>query len=529
MRAIHYALAFILLVVLTACDRGPAIDKISAEIQQRLDQQFSQGLFQIRKLTRKGSAPRLDGEEGIYVYYNLEIEFLREYNLTSWRGLNIGTLAAVLGASTTSIEGFNSEGNNKGQHLTIRGRLGYHKVDGGWIVNTLAPLHDEEKRTVTKTLNTPSPDAIIKNIRQLLDHETIANRSGNDAITVRELQRSLARIDLGHADLNGFHTLGTGWPTGSYHKFGEAFSAYANKRGFKIYNYASEGSLENGSRVNTGRIDFAILQSDVAEVLYKVWTEEGQLPSPDLRAVASLWPEAIHIITLAKSGIKNFSDIKNKKIAIGSLRSGTRFTAARIWLAAEFERLKTENIKMLGRSNAIKALENSEVDAIVIVGAMPDPAIQSLAQRRIDLRFIALPQSIINKLVEQNFTYYGQTIPARTYPGQENSVLTLGMTALLTTRKYTQDEVVEQLMQLMSDGAEEIAHTFYLAGFISYKTARLGISMPLHPASEKIYDKFLQQQADKDIVVKNKDSKIDDIKHRSASKINNNQTENQQP
>lgn len=107
--------------------------------------------------------------------------------------------------------------------MTIRGRLGYHQIDGSWVVNTLAPLHDEEKRTVTETLNTPSPDAIIKNIRQLLDHETIANRSGNDAITVRELDRSLARIDLGHADLNGFHTLGTGWPTGSYHKFGVAF------------------------------------------------------------------------------------------------------------------------------------------------------------------------------------------------------------------------------------------------------------------------------------------------------------------
>ena len=236
-------------------------------------------------------------------------------------------------------------------------------------------------------------------------------------------------------------------------------------------------------------------------MLYKGWTEEGQLPSPELRAIASLWPEAIHIITLVKSDIKKFSDIKDKKIAIGSLRSGTRFTAARIWLAAGFQRLKTENTKMLGRSDAINALENGEVDAIVIVGAMPDPAIQSLAQRRKDLRFIALPQLIINKLVEKNFAYYGQTIPVRTYPGQAKSVLTLGMTALLTTSKYTQDEVVEQLMQLMRDGAEEIAHTFYLAGFISYKTARLGISMPLHPAAEKYYKQYLQKQADKDTVL----------------------------
>ena len=495
---IYYILPLVLLIVLSACSRGPDNDTLSTEIQLRLDQQFSDNLFQIKKLTRKGSAPRLDGVDGIYVYYNLELEFLREYNLASWRGLNIGTLAAVLGATTTGIKGSNSKGNIKGQYLSIRGRLGFHQDGATWVANTFTPVQSEEKIAVAETLDTPSPDTVIKNIRKLLDHNIIVTRSAKDRVTVRELQRSLARIDLGHADINQYHTLGTGWPTGSYYKFGEAFANYANKHGFKIYNYASEGSLENGYRVNTGRIDFTILQSDVAEVLYKGWIEEGQLPLPGMRAIASLWPEAIHLITLEKNGIKKISDIEDKKIAIGSLRSGTRFTAARIWLAAGLKRLKTENLRMLGRGDSITALENGEVDAIIIAGAVPDPAIQSLAQRHEGIRFIPLPQSTVTKLVEQKFAYYGQAIPAKTYPGQTESVLTLGMTALLTTSKYTPDKIVEQFMQLMSDGTEEIAQTFYRAGFISYKTARLGISMPLHPAAQRYYER-IQQQEQQDI------------------------------
>ena len=493
MRHLNYILLPVLLLVLSACSRGPDVKTLGTEIQQRLDQQFSENLFQIHDLIRQGSAPRLDGVDGIYIYYNLELEFLRDYNLVSRRDLNVGTLAVVLGASTTSIEGFNSEGNHKGDRLLIRGRLGFQQTDGAWVVNTFTPVQSEETVAVIETLDTPSPKAIINNIRDLLDHNIDASRSEQDRITLRELRRSLARIDLGHADLDQYHTFGTGWPSGSYYKFGEAFSAYANKQGFKVFNYASEGSLENGYRLNTGRIDFALLQSDVAEVLYKGWIEEGQLPSPDLRAIASLWPEAIHVITLEKSGLRTFPDIEDKRIAIGSLRSGTRFTAARIWLAAGFERMNSNNVKLLGRGNSIKALENDEVDVIIIAGAVPDPALQDLAQRRDDIRFIPLDPSIISKLTEQDFAYYGLPIPARTYPGQTEPIVTLGMAALLATNVNISDEDVEQFMKLMRDGTGEIARTFYSAGFITDKTSRLGISMPLHPGAIKFYKELSDQ------------------------------------
>ena len=494
MRRFYHVLLFALLLILSACSRGPDVKLLNTEIQHRLDQQFSENLFKIKKLIRKGSAPRLDGVAGIYIYYNLELEFLRDYNLISRRDLNVGTLAVVLGASTTSIEGFNSEGNHKGDRLLVRGRLGFQQTEGAWVVNTFTPLQSEETTAVVETLDTPSPKAIIRNIRDLLDHNTDASRSEQDRITLRELRRSLARIDLGHADLDQYHTFGTGWPSGSYYKFGEAFAVYANKQGFKVFNYASEGSLENGYRLNTGRIDFALLQSDVAEVLYKGWVEEGQLPSPDLRAIASLWPEAIHVITLEKSGIHTFPDIEDQRIAIGSLRSGTRFTAARIWLAAGFERMNSNNVKLLGRGNSIKALENDEVDVIIIAGAIPDPALQDLAQRRDDIRFIPLDQTLINKLTDQNFAYYGLSIQAKTYPGQTEPVLTLAMAALLATNVNTSNEDVAQFMTLLRDGTGEIARTFYRAGFITDKTSRLGISMPLHPGAEKFYARIRQEQ-----------------------------------
>ena len=68
------------------------------------------------------------------------------------------------------------------------------------------------------------------------------------------------------------------------------------------------------------------------------------------------------------------------------------------------------------------------------------------------------------------------------------------MAVLMTTSVNTPDEVVEKYMTLMRDGAEEISNKFYQAGFITYKTARLGISMPLHSAAEKYYERYQQEQ-----------------------------------
>ena len=66
--------------------------------------------------------------------------------------------------------------------------------------------------------------------------------------------------------------------------------------------------------------------------------EEGQRLCPDLRAIASLLGEAVHVITLEDNGIRTLSDVRDKRVAIVSRAPVRVFTpAARIWLAAGFE------------------------------------------------------------------------------------------------------------------------------------------------------------------------------------------------
>ena len=488
-------LLLLAMVTLTACRRGPDTGMLEHELQHRLDTEFTPGLFRIHSFTRKGSAPSVGHSDAVYLYYDAELEFQRDYNLTAWQALNLGTLAVVLGATPEGIEGYH-QNNQQGDLLLVRGRLNYQKTGDGWASVTRMPPKKPEEPAAPDTIHGSGPLYVLQSVRQLLERNPGGSGRSRDDIIIEEFTGSLKEIDLRFARLDGMLPFGTGWSGGAYNLFGAAFAPYATEHGLPVFNYSSEGSVENGLSLQQGRLDFALLQSDVVEILYKGWVEASQLPQPGLRSMASLWPESLHIVTLEDRNIRSFSDLKGKRLAFGSPGSGTRFTARRVWVAAGHTLSQAEGIQGLGLSASIAALESGEVDAVFIAGAVPDPALQLLAQRRDDVRLVPIDTATLDQLSSKHFAYYSTVIPPMTYPGQTGPYRTLGFAALLITSDRTNDNDVEKFLDLVVGSANELTHKFYRAGFISTETSRLGISIPMHPGATRFYEKLREKQVD---------------------------------
>ena len=480
-------------VMLTACTRGPDSSVLRQELQTRLDTEFSPGLFRLHSFSRKGSAPSPGHRDAVYVYYDAELEFQRDYKLTAWQGLNLGTLAAVVGATPAGIEGYH-QSNQRGDLLLVRGRMNYHNSEDGWVSITRVVQEKPVGSVAPETVSGSGPDAVLHSVRGLLQRTPASHGQSRDDVIIEEFSRSLEKIDLRFAHLDGMLTFGTGWAGGVYNLFGEAFSRYTTQHGLKVFNYASEGSVENGLNLQKGRLDFALLQSDVAEVLYKGWAEASQLPQPDLRSMASLWPEVLHIVTLEDRGIKSFSDLRGKRLAVGTPGSGTRFTARRVWDAAGFTLPEIKRIHGMDLAAAVAALESGEVDAVFVAGAVPDPTLQLLAQQRDDVRFVPIDSATLDQLSARHFSYYSTVIAEKTYPGQTEPYRTLGFAALLISSKRTNDADVEQFLDLVVSSADDLSHEFYRAGFISTDTSRLGISIPMHPGAARFYQKLADKR-----------------------------------
>ncbi len=480
------------IALVAGCSRGPGVDALRDELRQGLDAQFEDGLFSIRQFVRRGSAPA--GSEGLFVYYDAELEFMRDYALTAWRGLNLGTLAFVLGATESGIEGFKAKGNAKGETLIVRGRLLLEKDDttDEWVRVVRGRAAEASVREpAVQDLRGSGPDALLQSVRDQVATAPAARvdaRNTHDAVIVRELRGALTRIDLAVASLDGKATFGSGPRPGTYFTFGTMLSRFAAKTDTPVFAYESAGSVENGRRLQDRSLDFGLLQSDIAEMLYVGSAEERIFPNRDLRSVASLWPEAIHLVTLEGTGIDTVADLRGRRIAVGARGSGTRVNAVTIGLAAGFEAEEMPRIEELGLIAGIEALERGEVEALFVSEAIPSPALQVLAARRSDLHFLSLDPSFVEDQSEKELVYYPHTVAARTYPGQEEPFQTLAFACTLMTHRDVPDERIEGLLGLLVDRVDELAALYFRAAFVSEETMRLGIAVPLHPAAQRFYE-----------------------------------------
>lgn len=477
-----------LLGLLAACTRGPAEETLRQELQTRLDSRFHPDLFAVSRFKRNGSAPFRDlqsGLSGVYVYYSAELEFREDYDLAEWNGLNLGTLAFAIGATEEGIGGFHVAGNKRGDILTVRGRFSYRDAGGHQWVSLDRQQVADRKRGEGQVAETEgrSAESVVSDARALLSREMHAKPGTRGAIIIEELEDALERIDLRSARLGHAITFGTGPVGGTYHAFGQALSRYAGQRDVALFSARSEGSVENASLLQAGRLDFGLVQSDVAQMLYEGWRREGFFPNLNLRAVASLWPEAVHLITLESTGIRTVADLAKRRVAIGQRGSGSRVNALIVGGVLDFNDDDRPIIRDLGLTRAIRELEAGGIDAFFLTEAVPAPSIQALASRRDDLRFVSIPLELLEGDDNLHLDYYPLTVKARTYPGQDEPFNTLGLTAALLTNADVPDERVQQMLDLLVTGGDQLARYDYRAAFISRETLRLGLAVPLHPAA----------------------------------------------
>ena len=480
-------------LALVGCVRGPDAETAWRDLRAHLDSRFQEGLFDVRDFHRVGSANYRDVERGVsgtYIYYDAELVFQRDYKLADWQGLNLGTLSYVLGAAEAGVSGFQPEGNARGDVLTVHGRIPYRDQDGQWVAFADESLQPDAIEPAAQRVRGPGPDAVLADARPLVERSPEVDDGGVDAIIITELQRAVERIDLRRARLKGQTALATGPVQGTYYGFGAAVARFALSQKMPLVAYPSKGSVDNAGLLQSGAVEFGLVQSDVAQLLYEGRSAAGYFPNRNLRTVASLWPEAVHIVTLEGTGIRSIDDLAGRRVAIGLRGSGSRVNAVLLGQVAQLTEEQMPVIVEASTHQAVRDLEKGRIDAFVLTQAVPAPSLQNLASRRRDVRFLSIPPRLIEQLAALHSAYYPMHVAARTYPHQTQPFVTLGLSAALMTSKNVPDEKVEAMLRGLLNNSGRLARDYYRAGFITRETMRLGIAVPLHAAAERIHNQY---------------------------------------
>ena len=321
-----------------------------------------------------------------------------------------------------------------------------------------------------------------------------------------------------------FFRIGTAAITGTYFQIGGVLASAISKppgardcarggscgvNGLVAVAQATQGSIQNVLAIASGQLESGLVQSDVAYWAYSGAippakrcgngkTENasrntgmallaGRAPVKDLRAIAALYPEDVHVVVRADSGIRGFRDLKGKRVALGEAESGTLADARLVLEAAGVSEcdLKAEYLRL---SEAAEALVQGRIDAFFMVGGYPVPAISDVANTT-PIRLLPLPRSTTEKLAEKYSFLHLDTIPAGTYPGVEEDVPTLSTTALWIVRAEIDADLVRAITKaLWSDATRRLLDGTHPAGKrIRLGTALDGIAVPLHPGAAQFY------------------------------------------
>lgn len=186
----------------------------------------------------------------------------------------------------------------------------------------------------------------------------------------------------------------------------------------------STGSQHNFNRLTKSQTPMiAFMQYDVLinEQLKDIKKYSKRTDS--IMMLLPLGTEEIHLITLNSSKIKGLTDLKGKKVAIGSAGQGTAITAEFIKEKTGIEWISFDlNIK-----DALPALLNKNIDAFFFVGSAPVLNLNGLSPTFEQLKLIPVMHP---KLTE----YYVQlTITAGTYHWLKNDIPTLSVRLLLVS------------------------------------------------------------------------------------------------
>lgn len=250
---------------------------------------------------------------------------------------------------------------------------------------------------------------------------------------------------------------------------------------------SANGSVANVKAIGAGLLESGFSQSDVA---YWAYSQTGVFKNvefyPNLRAIAGLYPETVHIVARKDASISSVKDLRGKHVSLDEPGSGTLVDARLILEAYGLSEADIEP-EYIKPGLAGERIRNGTLDAFFIVAGYPVTSIQQLS-RATNIVIVPIEGAERTGLIDQYRFFSSQSIPDDIYKGVAETP-SVGVQALWVTRLGIDDRLIYEITRslwnkssrkLLDEGHEK-------ARAIKLEHALEGIAIPLHPGARRFY------------------------------------------
>ena len=287
-------------------------------------------------------------------------------------------------------------------------------------------------------------------------------------------------------------SIGTGGVTGVYYPTGGAICRLVNKNrkktGIRCSVESTGGSVFNINAIRAGELEMGVAQSDWQFHAYNgtsKFKDAGAFKK--LRAVFSVHAEPATLVVRADSGIKNFGDLKGKRVNVGQPGSGTVATYDVIQDAFGLKRSDLKLAAELKSSEMGQALCDNKIDAYFILVGHPAGLIKETTTT-CDAKIANIHGPAVDTLVKDNSYYRYASVPAGMYSGNETAAKTMGVGATFVSSADVPEKVIYEVVKAVFENFDSFRKLH--PAFRNLKKSEMvssSLSAPLHAGAAKYY------------------------------------------
>jgi len=209
----------------------------------------------------------------------------------------------------------------------------------------------------------------------------------------------------------------------------------------------------------------------------------------DVSTFATLYSSATHVIALKGRGIKTLEDLRGKKVSIGLPGTYTDFfNTNNLFPALGMDVNKDIKIDRSGLAAMINKMRDGHIDAMIWICNIGHARIVDITISK-DCIILPWKEELVEKLLKQDPFLRKVVIPAGTYKGQDEEIITAGIFVEFMVGSYQSDDFVYNITKIFFDNIEEMhkAHPIMKTVNLEKSFENLNVTMPMHPGAARYY------------------------------------------
>jgi len=288
------------------------------------------------------------------------------------------------------------------------------------------------------------------------------------------------------SDAKMYLSIATGGEAGVYYPLGSAIAKLLTDHlaDVEVTAKISNASAANISMIADQKAALALVQNDIA---FRAVNGEKPFrePTENLTMIASLYPEHVQCVTIRGNGIKTLSDLRGKRVSVGTIESGTVDSIGAVLSAAEIKYAEI-NADFFDFTITASRMQDDQLDAGFVLAGYPTAAVTVLAAGK-DIDLVAFEDDLMDKLSDSYPYFTRSLIPAGTYRGVDRDIPTIAVMALLVCDSNMPDDLVYDITRVIFENLAVLATAHPKAELISLDTALSSPVIKVHPGAVKYY------------------------------------------